>query len=67
MRNWRHPELKPPATASPSESLTQACLMSKALTLPKTLHCLQEGKELPESKSEMKPWMANVLMDPGTR
>lgn len=30
--------------------------MSKALTLRKILHCLQEGKELPESKSEMPGW-----------
>lgn len=37
-----------------------------ALTLPKTLHCLQEGKKLPEPRSEMQPRRAYTILDPGT-
>ena len=66
MRNQRPPELKRLAHSKSARVAHPGLSDFKALTVPKLLHCLEEGKKLPEPKSEMKPWRAYTLMDPGT-
>lgn len=65
-RNQRPPELKRLAHSESARAAHPGLSDFKALTVPKLVHCLQEGKKLPEPKSEMKPWRAYTLMDPGT-
>lgn len=66
MRNWRHPKLKPPAHSKSSR------VAHSGLSDVKSSHSSQDSALPPGGKGASRikvrdAWMANALMDPGTR